>query len=311
MGPGTCSSSSGGNARVRRIAAGTGIITTVVGMPGLAGSPATAGPRPAPSATRAPSPLDPRRQPLYLADTRQPQDPACGGEHRHHHYRKPGTGVARFAGDGGSATAARLDSPSSIAVAADGALVIGDSGNYRVREVAATTGLISTVAGDGSPGFGGDGDLAIFAQLSNALAVALAPAGDLLISDAYNFRVRAVAAATGIITTVAGTGSYSDAGDSRAATSALLQYLPGSRSSSPATSSSRTTTIIASAAGSRRPPGSSPRSRGPASRGTRATVARRAAPSSQLPGRRRRRRPREPVHLRLLEPGHPAGRSRR
>jgi sugar lactone lactonase YvrE len=115
-----------------------------------------------------------------------------------------------FSGDGGPATAARLDTPQHITVDASGNLYISDQGNQRVRRVDAKTGMITTVAGSGPVGLGkgsysGDGGPATAATLSNPQSIAIDGAGNLYISDNRNALVRRVSP-DGIITTVAGGG---------------------------------------------------------------------------------------------------------
>ncbi len=123
-------------------------------------------------------------------------------------------------GDGGPATAAQLDFPSALAVDAAGNLYIAEQFGNRIRMVAAATGIITTVAGGGTSGLG-DGGLATSAQLFSPTGVALDAAGNLYIADLYNYRIRMVAAATGVITTVAGGGSASP-GDGGPATAAQI-----------------------------------------------------------------------------------------
>lgn len=129
-------------------------------------------------------------------------------------------------GDGGLATAAVLDTPTSVAVDAAGNLFIADSNNDSVRKVDAVTGIISTVAGGyANWGYSGDGGPATSAQLSYPDGLAFDAAGDLYISDHYNQVVREVTPA-GVITTVAGNGTAGKSGDGGSATSAQLSY-PG------------------------------------------------------------------------------------
>jgi sugar lactone lactonase YvrE len=118
-----------------------------------------------------------------------------------------GTATAGYTGDGGLATAATLSSPGGIAVDALGDLFIADSGNNVIRRVDGVTGKISTIAGTGTAGFGGDGGPATQALLSGPASIAFDPAGNLYIADQNNLRLRKIEATTGKIFTVAGNGS--------------------------------------------------------------------------------------------------------
>ncbi len=114
-----------------------------------------------------------------------------------------GTGVAGFNGDGIAATGAALNSPHAVALDAAGNLYIADTYSHRIRKVDASTGLISTVAGNGTVGFSGDGAAATAAQLNTPLGLAVDGADNLYISDYGNNRVRKVNAQTGRISTIA------------------------------------------------------------------------------------------------------------
>jgi RHS repeat-associated protein len=116
-----------------------------------------------------------------------------------------------YAGDGGPAVQAQLFSPSGLALAPDGSLYIADSANNRIRKLDGN-GIISTVAGSGSAGYGGDGGMAIQAKLSNPTKIALGPDGSLYIADSNNQRIRKVGN-DGVITTVAGIGQAGYEGD--------------------------------------------------------------------------------------------------
>ena len=131
-----------------------------------------------------------------------------------------GTGRSGFGGDGGPATEAQLDFPSSVALDGAGNLFIADMGNNRIRKVGAS-GTISTVAGTGRSGFGGDGASAIQTRLNRPSSVALDGAGNLYIADRDNFRIRKVDSA-GTISTVAGTGERGFDGDGASAVQARL-----------------------------------------------------------------------------------------
>jgi len=115
-----------------------------------------------------------------------------------------GTGVPGFSGDGGPAIAAQIHAPKHLVVDSAGNIYFADSLNNRIRKVSATTGVITTVAGSGPAGFSGDGGVATAAELNNPQGVAIDSAGDVLIADTLNRRIRKVSAATGVITTIAG-----------------------------------------------------------------------------------------------------------
>jgi uncharacterized protein (TIGR03437 family) len=131
-----------------------------------------------------------------------------------------GNGQPGFGGDGGAATAARID-PFGIAVDATGRLLIADALNHRIRSVDPRTGVINTIAGVGSPGFSGDGGPATQAQLFTPFGVAVDAAGNIFIADTGNGRIRRIAP-TGIITTIAGTGGFATAAETGAATAVAI-----------------------------------------------------------------------------------------
>jgi trimeric autotransporter adhesin len=113
-----------------------------------------------------------------------------------------GTGTAGYSGDAGPAASAQLYGPQAVAVNGSGEVFIADSLNYRVRKVA-TNGVITTVAGTGTQGFGGDGGLATSASLDTPKGLLLDPSGNLYICDGGNNRVRLLTT-DGYINTVAG-----------------------------------------------------------------------------------------------------------
>ncbi len=129
-----------------------------------------------------------------------------------------GNGLFGFGGDGGPATAATLNYPLRIAIDRSGNLFFTDTNNFRVRKVS-SDGVISTVAGNGTAGFSGDGGPAVTAELTSPVGVAVDVSGDLFIVDEH--RIREISA-QGVITTVAGTGSGVFSGDGGPATSAGL-----------------------------------------------------------------------------------------
>ena len=209
------------NHRIRKVAVGTGIITTIAGT-GTAGYSGDGG-----LATGAQlyNPqgvaLDSAGN-LYIAD------------YSNSRVRKvttatgiittvAGNGTYGYAGDGGAATSAELLSPDDVAFDSPGNLYIADYNGNRVRKVAVGTGIITTIAGNGTAGYSGDGAAAASAVLNSPVALAIDTADNLYIADQANFRVRKVTATTGIITTVAGNGTAGSAGDGGSATSAQLR----------------------------------------------------------------------------------------
>lgn len=133
-----------------------------------------------------------------------------------------GTGSPGFSGDNGSATAAQMDSPLGIAVDDGGNIYIADGNNFRIRKVD-PSGIISTVAGNGTNGFGGDGGPATSASFSFVFGVAVDGVGNLFIADRFNNRIRKVNS-SGMITTFAGMGGEGNSGDGGPAVSAGLHW---------------------------------------------------------------------------------------
>lgn len=204
---------------IRRIAAGTGIISTIAGLAGAPGFAGDGGPA---SSARIHHPaclaIDAAGN-LYFTDQINLR------------IRKittatgiittiAGTGGAGSGGDGGPALSATIDSPIGICVDGAGNVYFTDTTTHRVRKITVASGLISRVAGGG--GAFGDGGAATSAQLYSPTGVTIDANGNLYIADHNNHRVRLVTAATGIITTVAGTGSSGSTGDGGLATAATL-----------------------------------------------------------------------------------------
>lgn len=131
-----------------------------------------------------------------------------------------GNGTYGFSGDGGPAASAQLSRPYSVAVDGQGNLLIADADNYRIRKVS-LSGVITTVAGDGIPGYSGDDGPATNAHLLVPMGIAADTQGYLWIADTGNHRIRKISPG-GIITTVAGNGGSGYTGDGGPATSAQL-----------------------------------------------------------------------------------------
>jgi DNA-binding CsgD family transcriptional regulator/sugar lactone lactonase YvrE len=136
-----------------------------------------------------------------------------------------GTGVDGFSGDGGPATEALLSSPAAIAFDSEGNLYIADTGNNRIRRVG-RDGIITTVAGLGSRGYGGDGGPAALARLNSPAGIAVGFGDSVFVSDTGNNRVRMISA-DGTIGTIAGTGEAGYAGDGGVASQAVLNSPQG------------------------------------------------------------------------------------
>jgi sugar lactone lactonase YvrE len=220
------------NHRIRKLNLTTGTITTLAGTgaPGFSGdnAPATAAQLNLPTALA----LDSANN-LYLADT---------GNHRIRRIDATtatittiaGTGTQGFSGDGGPATAATVDSPTGLALDAANNLYLADTHNHRIRRIDTATGIITTIAGTGTPGFSGDTTTATTATLALPHGLTIDPAGNLYLADTANHRIRRIAAATGIITTVAGDGTQTFSGDGAPAITASLDS-PRNTALSPST----------------------------------------------------------------------------
>ena len=133
-----------------------------------------------------------------------------------------GTRNSGDGGDGGPAMDAQLSGPTGVAVDAAGNVYVADGGNHRIRRIA-PDGTITTFAGTGARGNGGDGGAAANAQLNGPSDVAVDAAGNVYVADRSNHRVRRIGT-DGTIETIAGTGEAGYAGDGGPATAALLNY---------------------------------------------------------------------------------------
>jgi trimeric autotransporter adhesin len=214
-----------GNQRIRKVTVSTGIITTIAGT-GVAGDD---GDGIAATRARVRTPygvaVDGSGN-IYIADT---------GNQR---IRKvtvstgiitavAGTGAYGYNGDGIAATSADLQLPMGVAVDGSGNIYIADTGNQRIRKVTVSTGIITTIAGTGVFGYNGDGIAATSADLQLPIGVAVDRSGNIYIADVNNSRVRKITVSTGIITTLAGTGSYGYSSDGINAITAAVYDLFG------------------------------------------------------------------------------------
>src|SRR4029077_3776458 len=114
-----------------------------------------------------------------------------------------GTGEKGFAGDGGPAQAALLNGPFDVVFDSAGNLFFSDTFNHRIRRVDARSGVITTIAGNGEAGYGGDGGPAVRASLNEPYGIAIDRAGNIFVADRLNRRIRRIDAANGSISTLA------------------------------------------------------------------------------------------------------------
>jgi trimeric autotransporter adhesin len=207
------------NNRIRKVTAGTGIITTVagIGTGGYNGDgvPATTAELNNPTGIALDSAGN-----LYIVD-------ASNNRIREVNIgtgiisTTAGTGTGGYNGDYVLATSAELNNPNGLAFDSAGNLYIAEYFNNRVRKVD-TGGIITTVTGNGTGSYNGDSIAATTAELFNPTGVALDSSGNLYIADQANHRIREVNNGTGLITTVAGTGTGAYNGDDITATLAEL-----------------------------------------------------------------------------------------
>jgi sugar lactone lactonase YvrE len=208
--------------RIYRVDASTGAITTVAGT-GREGYDGDGGP-----ATQAllAYPVDVKVDAagnLFVADSENDRIRRVDGS----------TGIIRTVvgggtgSDGGPANQALLSDPRGVALDAAGNLYLTDALRHRVRRVNSRTGVITTVAGTGQEGYGGDGGPATQARLSEPWGIAVDEMGNVYVADSGNNRIRRIDGSTGRITTVAGTGEYGYSGDNGPATRAQIYYPTG------------------------------------------------------------------------------------
>ncbi|WP_216843133.1 Ig-like domain repeat protein [Granulicella sp. S190] len=212
-----------GNSAIRKIDATTGNISTIAGTLGSSGF---GGEGQAATTALLSSPQGfgyDKNGNLFIADT---------GNNR---IRKvdassqlittiAGNGGAGFSGDGSAAISAQFDQPWGLTISINGSIYIADFANNRVRKIDGVTGDVTTVAGNGSSGFAGDGGPATAATLNSPASVITDPAGNFYIADSENNVIRKVNVA-GVISTIAGNGTALFGGDGFSAALAGL-YKP-------------------------------------------------------------------------------------
>jgi sugar lactone lactonase YvrE len=133
-----------------------------------------------------------------------------------------GNGTTSYPGDGNQSVAVGINTPWGVAIDALGRVYYADSAANVVRRIG-TGGVVTTIAGTGTAGSTGDGGQATAARLSAPVRLAFDAAGNLFIADSANNKIRKVTMSTGVITTVAGSGTAGNTGDGGQATSARLR----------------------------------------------------------------------------------------
>lgn len=211
------------NHRIRKVDAVTGLISTIAGT-GDAGDDGDGGPA---TGARINKPRAVRVGPsgnIYIADT------------DNNKIRRVSTGIistvagigsAGDDGDGGPAISAKLNRPNDVFVQTTGDFYIADTDNNRIRFVDAGTGMITAYAGTGDKGDNGDGGPATAAELGEPGAVSVDAIGNVFIADTGNSKIRRVEKSSGIITTIAGTGTAGSDGDNGPAVNAVLNKPAG------------------------------------------------------------------------------------
>ena len=208
---------------IREVNAATGVITIVAGVPGQHGATGDGGPATSALLSFPEGVALDGKGNLFIAD-------ANNNEIREVNLATgvittvAGNGTGGFSGDGMQATSAELSNPDGVAVDAQGHLFIADQGNNRIREVNLSTGIITTVAGNGTAGSTGDGAAATAAELNAPQGLAVDSHGNLFIADVENQKIREVNASSGNISTVAGNGTFGSTGDGSAATAAEVSF---------------------------------------------------------------------------------------
>jgi len=216
-----------GNGRIRMVAAQTGIITTIAG-PGVPGTLGDGGPATSAYLNGPAGIAFDQSGNLYIADGIINTAGTDTGLVRMIAANTgtistvAGGGTQGNVGDGGLATAAYLGDPADVALDAAGNLFILDGGEERIRKVNASTGIITTVAGNGEFGSSGDGGLATAAEIAVEQGIRVDGSGNVYFSDDGENTIRRVDAATNIVTTIAGDGYFGYGGNGGAATMAEL-----------------------------------------------------------------------------------------
>jgi sugar lactone lactonase YvrE len=208
------------NHRIRKVTASTGIITTVAGN-GTAGGNGDGGNATNAELNQPAGVFVDKSGRVFIADWANKKvrivNPSTGMI-----TTFAGSGGVGYSGDGGPAVDATINAPLDVYADTNGNMLISDQYNHRIRKVDASTGVITTIAGNGTVGYAGDGGLAINARLDRPSGLFVDKQNNIYIAEYGNGTVRKIDAVTGIITTVAGTGTTGFSGDGGPATDAKL-----------------------------------------------------------------------------------------
>jgi len=210
------------NSKVRKIST-SGIITTFAGT-GVGGDTGDGGPATAAKCLPMAIAADAAGN-VYIADYQNNKIRKVNTSGIITTIAGTGFGGLYGDGDGGAATAAKLNTPRGIAVDAAGNVYIAEELNHAVRKIS-TSGIITTIAGTGTYGYSGDGGPATAAKIDHPWGLAVDAAGNVYVSDNFSYSIRKIST-SGIITTVAGIGAYSSAGNNGPATAAGLGGVAG------------------------------------------------------------------------------------
>ncbi|MBE2289138.1 MAG: T9SS type A sorting domain-containing protein [Chitinophagaceae bacterium] len=208
------------NNRIRKVVLSTGIISTIVGT-GIGGNGGDGGMATSAELDGPVGICTDKDGNIFIADWRNKKVRVVKSS-TNEITTYAGTGGGGYSGDGGPAVNATIDAPLDVNADSNGNVLISDQYNHRVRKVDAVTGIITTIAGNGTAGYSGDGGLAIHAKLNQPTGLFVDKQNNIYVAEYGNGTIRKIDAVTGIITTVAGTGVTGFSGDGGPATNAKL-----------------------------------------------------------------------------------------
>ena len=194
-----------GNNRIRKIDANTGVISTIAGT-GTAGYSLDSGAATLATLNSPNSLVLDKNGNLYFTDQENDRIRKINLSTGLINTVAGGNAVGAYGGDGGLATNALLNTPTGITIDSTGNLYFSDYGNNRIRKVNLNTNIITTIAGDSTRGYNGDGILASIAKLDNPFNMAADALGNIYIADSYGQRIRKIDVNNGIISTIVGYG---------------------------------------------------------------------------------------------------------